>query len=67
MNDDPGERARVYLENARKCADMLNRAYLPVVEQATGNDRAWVAQLATMNAILAIAEMTVPPPPGLRG
>lgn len=67
-NNDPGEKARTYLIYARRCADLLNAAYLPSVEQATGDNREWVAQLAAMNAVLAIAEATVPPPPPrLRG
>lgn len=67
VNDDPGERARTYLGFARRCADQINKAYLPDVAQATGKDREWVVQLALMNTLLAIAEVTVPPPPGMRG
>lgn len=64
---EPGERARDYLIHARRCADLVNRAYLPTIEQTPGHDKGLVVQLAAMNALMAIAEATVPPPPGLRG
>lgn len=63
VNDDPGERARVYLGFARRCADLVNKAYLPTVEQTAGVNREWVVSLAAMNALMAIAEAAVPPPP----
>lgn len=65
--NDPAERSRDYLINARRCADLANNAYLPAVEGTTGDDKEWVVLLGVMNALLAIAEATVPPPPDLRG
>lgn len=64
---DPGERSRDYMIHARRCADLVNKAYLPTVEQTTGREKGLVIQLAVMNALMAIAEATVPPPPGMRG
>jgi len=66
-DDIAGARARAYLDNARKCADLANAAYLPDIQTTPGANRDFVAQMAIMNALAAIAEMTVPPPPGMRG
>lgn len=61
---DPGERARDCLKRARAFVASANeKADRSGVDFFTPQDR---VELAKANALLAIAEMTVPPEPGIR-
>lgn len=61
---DRGDIARVYLANARKCADLVNAVEMPRIGENT--DPARVRDIAIMNALLAIAMVQVPDEPGIR-
>jgi hypothetical protein len=61
---DAGASARAYLENARRCADLVNAVEMPRIGENTDPSR--VAQIAIMNALVAIAVVQVPGKPGMR-
>lgn len=59
-NDEPDrdDVARSYLAHAMKCADLVNAVEMPRIGENTDPMR--VAQIAAMNALVAIAIIQVP-------